>query len=182
RPLSPPVSALASQGKASAVKPASTESSATGIDSARPASASAEGTTSSSTPRIASSGSTAITRSNRRTRSRVSLPVPAPRSTTVAPGPSSRSAATRSISSTGHAARPSPYSRAAFPNLSGGASFLANGGQWRSSLLAHHLARDHEPLDLVRALVDLSDLGVAHHPLDGVLLHVAVATEDLDGV
>ena len=35
--------------------------------------------------------------------------------------------------------------------------------------LLQHLARDHEPLDLVRALVDLGDLRVAHHPLDRVL-------------
>src|SRR5262249_9434702 len=182
RTISATVSSLAYQWKASAVKTASTESSATGIASARPASASASGTTSSSTPRIASSGSTAITRPKRGTRSRVSLPVPAPRSRTVAPGPSSRSAATRSISSPGHTGRPNSYSRAAFPNLSGGASRLANRRQSRPALLAHHLAGDHEPLDLVRALVDLGDLRVAHHPLDRVLLHIAVAAEDLDGV
>src|ERR1039458_4350535 len=39
---------------------------------------------------------------------------------------------------------------------------------------------DHEPLDLVRALVDLCDLGVSHHPLHGVLLHVTVAAQHLD--
>ena len=44
------------------------------------------------------------------------------------------------------------------------------------------LAGDHDPLDLVGALVDLGDLGVAHHPLDGVLAGVAVAPEDLHGV
>src|SRR3954470_6942939 len=44
---------------------------------------------------------------------------------------------------------------------------------------APHRAGDHEALDLVRALVDLRDLRVAHHPLDGVLVDVAVAAEDL---
>src|SRR5436190_7127535 len=182
RTISPTVSSLAYQWKASAVKTASTEPSGTGIASARPASASAPGTNSSSTARIASSGSTAITRPNRGTRSRVSLPVPAPRSSTVESGPSSRSAAARSISSAGHTGRPSSYSRADCPNLSGGASFLANSGKRRGALLTDHLARDHEALDLIGALVDLRDLRVAHHPLDGVLLHVAVAAEDLDGV
>src|SRR4051794_10587103 len=45
--------------------------------------------------------------------------------------------------------------------------------------LAPHRAGDHEALDLVRALVDLGDLRVAHHPLDGVLVHVPVAAEHL---
>src|SRR3954454_5460873 len=45
---------------------------------------------------------------------------------------------------------------------------------------APHRAGDDEALDLVRALVDLRDLGVAHHPLDRVLVHVAVAAEHLD--
>jgi len=33
-------------------------------------------------------------------------------------------------------------------------------------------AGDHEPLDLVGALVDLGDLGVSHHPLHRVLLDI----------
>src|SRR5688500_616562 len=41
---------------------------------------------------------------------------------------------------------------------------------------------DHEPLDLRGSLVDLEQLRVAHQLLDRVLLHVAVAAEDLDGV
>src|SRR3954471_14040375 len=45
---------------------------------------------------------------------------------------------------------------------------------------APHRAGDHEALDLVRALVDLRDLRVAHHALDGVLVDVAVAAEHLD--
>src|SRR3954453_13672228 len=44
---------------------------------------------------------------------------------------------------------------------------------------APHRAGDHEALDLVRALVDLGDLGVAHHALDRILVHVAVAAEHL---
>src|SRR5437868_9641415 len=42
------------------------------------------------------------------------------------------------------------------------------------------LARDHEPLDLARALVDLGDLRVAVVALDRELLRVAVAPEHLD--
>src|SRR5919109_5325225 len=41
-------------------------------------------------------------------------------------------------------------------------------------------ARDHEPLDLARPLVDLGDLRVAVVALDRELLRVAVAAEDLD--
>src|SRR5688500_13148924 len=41
-------------------------------------------------------------------------------------------------------------------------------------------AADDEPLDLRGALEDRVDLRVAVPPLDGVLPHVAVATEDLD--
>src|SRR5262245_53091468 len=129
---------------------------------------------------MAPSGSTAITFSKRVTRSRVSLPVPAPRSRTAASGPSSRSSATRSTSSCGHSVLPSSYSRALFPKASGGASLRDTGEQ--GPLFLDHLAGDHESLNLVRALVDLRDLRVAHHPLDRILLHVAVATEDLDCV
>src|SRR3954465_14121235 len=42
------------------------------------------------------------------------------------------------------------------------------------------LARDHESLDLARPLVDLGDLRVTVVALDGKLLRVAVAAEDLD--
>src|SRR6266511_906538 len=45
-----------------------------------------------------------------------------------------------------------------------------------------YLAGDHEPLDLRGSLVDLKQLRVPHQLLDRVLLHVAVAAEDLDGV
>jgi hypothetical protein len=46
------------------------------------------------------------------------------------------------------------------------------------------LPRHHHPLDLVRPLINLGDLGVvgvAHHPLDRVVVHLAVAAEELDG-
>src|SRR6476646_7260523 len=43
-----------------------------------------------------------------------------------------------------------------------------------------HGAGDHHALDLVRALVDLGDLGVAHHPRARVLVDVAVTAENLD--
>src|ERR1700756_1669948 len=55
----------------------------------------------------------------------------------------------------------------------------ANAGQEKCARLAKHLAGDHEPLDLLRPLVDLRDLRVAHEAFDRVLLDVAVATEDL---
>src|SRR4029453_19008772 len=47
-------------------------------------------------------------------------------------------------------------------------------------LEAEDRARDHEALDLARALIDLGDLRVAVVPLDRELLRVAVAAEDLD--
>src|SRR5439155_3668479 len=41
---------------------------------------------------------------------------------------------------------------------------------------------DDEPLDLLRSFVELRDLRVAHHPLDGELVDVAVPTEHLNRV
>ena len=122
RAISATDSSVANQWNASAEKIASTLASANGIASPRPASASAPGTTSSSTARIASSGSTATTRAKRGTSSRVSLPVPAPRSSTSASGPRPSSATTWSSSSSGQPGRPSSYSRAVRPKASGGAS------------------------------------------------------------
>src|SRR3954468_24808432 len=46
----------------------------------------------------------------------------------------------------------------------------ANAGEEEGAVLLQQLARDHEPLNLVRPLVDLRDLRVAHHALDRVLL------------
>src|SRR6476646_3783180 len=45
-----------------------------------------------------------------------------------------------------------------------------------------YLPSDHEALDLRSPFVDLEQLRVAHQLLDRVLLDVAVAAEDLDGV
>src|SRR5579859_5384053 len=56
---------------------------------------------------------------------------------------------------------------------------LRDAGKKERTLLLDHLAGDHEALDLVRALVDLRDLRVAHHALERVLADVAVAAEDL---
>src|SRR5215470_15690691 len=50
------------------------------------------------------------------------------------------------------------------------------------SFPAEEVPRDHDALDLRRPLVDLEQLRVAHQLLDRVLLRVAVAAEDLDGV
>src|SRR5262250_1527712 len=47
---------------------------------------------------------------------------------------------------------------------------------------AEQLLGDDHALDLIRALVDLHDLGVAHVPLDRELARVAVTAEDLYGV
>src|SRR5207249_2132208 len=182
RTISARPSGVANQWNASPEKTASTSSSSSGIASALPRRASAPETTSSSTASIASSGSTAYTWAKRGTSARVSFPVPAPRSRIVASASRSSSAITRSSSSSGQSGRPSSYSRAVRPKASGGASRSANSGKEEGAVLLQHLACDHEPLDLVRALVDLRDLGVAHHPLDRVLLDVAVAAEDLDGV
>src|SRR5260370_23450331 len=41
------------------------------------------------------------------------------------------------------------------------------------------LPGDHHALDLVGALVDLGDLGIAHHALDWVVVDVAVPAEQL---
>src|SRR5262249_34000094 len=44
------------------------------------------------------------------------------------------------------------------------------------------LVRDHDPLDLIGALVDLHDLGVPHEAFHRELSRVADAAEDLDRV
>ena len=48
-----------------------------------------------------------------------------------------------------------------------------------SLLVLEQLVRDHDALDLARALVDLRDLGVAIVPLCREVLDVAVAAKDL---
>src|SRR5262245_39054456 len=47
---------------------------------------------------------------------------------------------------------------------------------------AQKLLGDDHALDLVRALVDLHDLGIAHVPLDRKLARVPIPAEDLHGV
>src|SRR5215210_2602995 len=126
--------------------------------------------------RSSSSGSSARTRAYRPASTRVSLPVPAPTSSTVAPC----ATGTSSKSSAGQPGRPRSYSSAARWKLR--ACSLANARERGRALFLDHLAGDHEPLDLVRALVDLRDLRVAHHALDRVFLHVAVAAEHLHRV
>src|SRR4051794_26928767 len=56
----------------------------------------------------------------------------------------------------------------------------SSGARGLTLLRAEDRARDHEPLDLARPLVDLRDLRVAVVALDRELLRVAVAAEDLD--
>src|SRR5207247_10780441 len=63
---------------------------------------------------------------------------------------------------------------------SGAAS--ADAGEQERARLLQHLARHHETLDPLRALVDLRDLRVAHVALDRVLADVPVAAEDLHRV
>src|SRR5579862_4449639 len=50
---------------------------------------------------------------------------------------------------------------------------------WLRLALAQQRASDDEPLDLLGALVQLGDLGVAHHPLHGEVVGVTVPAEDL---
>src|SRR5206468_7160549 len=53
-------------------------------------------------------------------------------------------------------------------------------GRRRALDVAQYLSRDHETLDLARALVDLRDLRVAVVALDREFLRVPVAAEHLD--
>src|SRR5208282_6028298 len=55
------------------------------------------------------------------------------------------------------------------------------GGPVRVEVADEHL-RHLLALNLVGAFVDLGDLGVAHVLLDRIVVHVAVAAEDLHGV
>jgi VIT1/CCC1 family predicted Fe2+/Mn2+ transporter len=68
-----------------------------------------------------------------------------------------------------------------------GRSAVSVGGSRRSGAalalrLARERPRDHEALDLLRALVDLRDLRIAHHALDRILRAVAETAEDLHGI
>src|SRR3954453_19053402 len=55
-------------------------------------------------------------------------------------------------------------------------------GRRRWTALPQEAPCDHHALHLVGALVDLGDLRVAHHPLDGEVLGVARSPEQLHGV
>src|SRR5215218_10942441 len=52
----------------------------------------------------------------------------------------------------------------------------------RSACSREELAGHDNPLHLIGALVDLGNLGVAHHPLDRIVPGIAVAAEQLNGV
>ena len=84
-----------------AQRTASTDPSASGIASAGPARARADGTRLRSSASIASSGSTAVTSAPRSASSAVSLPVPAPRSSTRSPLRSRPSGATHHCTASG---------------------------------------------------------------------------------
>src|SRR3954471_12340066 len=90
--------------------------------------------------------------------------------------PSSASCAARRVAASPGRTWPTRSRSAGFVTTNA----LDDAGQEERPLLLEHLARDHEALHLVRALVDLRDLRVPHHALDGVLLDEAVAAEDLD--
>jgi hypothetical protein len=83
--ISPNAASFANQWNACATVTASTLAVGSGIACAVPSWSSAAGTCSASSPRISADGSTATTRAPVETSSRVSLPVPAARSSTVAP-------------------------------------------------------------------------------------------------
>ena len=89
-----------------ATNTASTAPSGRGMDSAVPGNACAAGATRESTARMPSSGSTAVTIANRPTSSRVSLPVPAARSSTAESGVRPRRETARSIASPDQPGRP----------------------------------------------------------------------------
>ena len=96
---------------------------------------------------------------------------------TTAPG-----AASFGVRSRPPGVRSSSVSPRAPRGCSGGREAACTRPGDRAARLLDQVARDDEALDLVRALVDLRDLGVAHVLLDRVVLHVAVAAEDLHRV
>src|SRR3954471_13565268 len=104
-----------------------------------------------------------------------------PPNTTAATAPTTANVST--AFTTGSVLQPPSATTAESPTQSATAAANAirrAGGTAPTVALAPHRAGDHDPLDLVRALVDLGDLRVAHHPLHRVLVDVAVAAEHLD--
>ncbi len=90
----------------------SVDPSGSGIASALPSSAPSPGSTASSSARISASGSTAVTRCPSATSPRVSLPVPAPRSTTS----QGSSLVSQRTASCGYSGRARSYARATSAN------------------------------------------------------------------
>src|SRR5215469_16139511 len=93
--------------------------------------------------------------------------------------PSKAASASATIAAIARSAASSLHSAPASGSCSLVRKSSANAGEKKRARLAQHLAGDHEPLDLLRPLVDLRDLRVAHEALDRVLLDVAVAAQDL---
>jgi len=112
RAISGTASAASNQCQAWATTTASTLASPSGIRSAVPASTAAPGTAAASCSRIAREGSTAVTVSPASTSERVSLPVPAPRSSTLL----ARRGTSHSTADGGYSGRPRWYWSAAAPN------------------------------------------------------------------
>src|SRR5689334_21565256 len=94
-----------------------------------------------------------------------------------------RSSAARTASATPKPELPSTITVWPLAMSAAAASALRIRGRIGSALPGgRDLAGDDQPLDLVGALVDLRELGVAIHPLDRIVLGVAGAAVDLDGV
>ena len=67
-------------------------------------------------------------------------------------------------------------------HLAGGIGYLLDTNinlHFNLPSLQTHVGGDNDALDLAGTLVDLRDLGVAHHALHGIILGVAVAAEHL---
>src|ERR1051325_6326035 len=86
-------------------------------------------------------------------------------------------AAARASASARPSPREPPVTRATLPDRSISIAMAAT-----LVLREEDLLRNHEPLNLTRALVDLEELRVAHQLLDRILLDVPVAAEDLHRV
>src|SRR5262245_41352145 len=103
-----------------------------------------------------------------------------------APRSSIRAASVTPVDHTGVTGEAVPQPRPGPCGQGAGLVWRFGSGGGRGGLLdvprQQRLARDHEPLDLRGALVELHDLRVAHELLDGVVLDEAVAAVDLDGV
>src|SRR3954454_76033 len=110
--------ARSNQWKACATTTPATEPLASGRASAVPSRISASGTAAARWRRIPSTGSTATTEAPDGTRSRVSFPVPAPRSSTRRPSRSPRKSTIAATAWAGYEGRPRSYASAASPKRS----------------------------------------------------------------